>query len=121
MSRKSSTILSEIYSARAGRTLLWNFKKNIRKHYKRQPKFVVDNAMLRMKFQTSLNNPTETIAKQNSTVSKQAKLLPAKNGQYYNQHCSKNFPCLFKVTWNVLQTLFFLEKMSGGRLTPRMV
>lgn len=44
----------------------------------RQPKFVVDNAMLRMKFQTSLNNPTETIAKQNSTVSKQAKLLPAK-------------------------------------------
>lgn len=87
----------------------------------RQPKFVVDNAMLSMKFQTSLNNPTETIAKQNSTVSKQVKLLPAKNGQYYNHHCSKNFPCLFKVTWNVLQSLFFLEKMSSGRLMPRMV
>lgn len=62
----------------------------------RQPKFVVDNAMLRMKFQTSLNNPTETIAKQNSTVSKQAKLLPAKKRTVLQSTLLKKFPLLIQ-------------------------
>uniref|UniRef100_A0A8W8MGW1 Uncharacterized protein n=1 Tax=Magallana gigas TaxID=29159 RepID=A0A8W8MGW1_MAGGI len=62
----------------------------------RQPKFVVDNAMLRMKFQTSLNNPTETMAKQNSTVSKQAKLLPAKKRTVLQSTLLKKFPLLIQ-------------------------
>lgn len=49
-----------------------------------------------MKFQTSLNNPTETIAKQNSTVSKQAKLLPAKKRTVLQSTLLKKFPLLIQ-------------------------
>lgn len=77
--------------------------------------------MLRMKFQTSLNNPTETIAKQNSTVSTQAKLLPAKKRTVLQSTLLKIFPLLIQSHLERIADFVLPGKMSGGRLMPRMV
>lgn len=63
----------------------------------RQPTFIVDNAVLRYSFQTSKYDPTETISKQNSTTSKQAKLLLFAITQTNNAYNSANpkIPCAY--------------------------
>lgn len=60
----------------------------------RQPKYVVDNAMLRIQFQASHSDHTQTIAKQNSIISKQAKLLPPQKRTLLNSTLLKKFPLL---------------------------
>lgn len=60
----------------------------------RQPKCVVDNAMLRIQFQASHRDHTQTIAKQNSIISKQAKLLPPQKRTLLNSTLLKKFPLL---------------------------
>ena len=60
----------------------------------RQRKFVVDNAMLRIQFQTSQIDPTQTINKQHSAISKQAKLLPPLKRTLLPSTLLQKFPLL---------------------------
>lgn len=60
----------------------------------RQSKYIVDNAVLRYNFQTLKNDPTETISKQNSTISKQAKLLPARKPTTLTMQLIQRYPSL---------------------------
>lgn len=62
----------------------------------RQPKFVVDNAVLRYNFQTSKYDQTETISKQNSTISKQAKLLPLREPTTLTIQLIRRYPVLMQ-------------------------
>lgn len=62
----------------------------------RQSKYVVDNAVLRYTFQSSKNDQTETISKQNSTISKQAKLLPAREPTSFTIQLIRRYPALIQ-------------------------
>lgn len=62
----------------------------------RQPKFFVDNALLRYNFQTSKYDPTETISKQNSIISKQAKLLPLRKLTTLTIQLIRRYPVLMQ-------------------------
>lgn len=88
------TFQFEVYSAREGRAFLWNSEKIVRKYHKQATKICCGHAMLRMQFQASHSDPPKTIAKQNSTISKQAKLLPAHKRTLLNSTLLKKFPLL---------------------------
>jgi hypothetical protein len=62
----------------------------------RQPKYIVDNAMLRIQFQSTSSDPSETVAKQNSTISKQAKLLPPQNETIFSKTMIQKYPLLIQ-------------------------
>lgn len=81
----------------------------------RQPKYVVDNAMIRIQFQAFHSDHTQTIAKQNSTISKQAKLLPPQKRTLLNSTLLKKCPLLVQNHLVRIPDSSFLIEISGGR------
>lgn len=81
----------------------------------RQPKYVVDTPCLECNFKPLIVILQRQLPNKIQQLASRLNYFLLISGLFWIQHCWRNFPCWFKITWNPFQFSFFLLKMSGGR------